>query len=327
MQTDEEAANIINSSCLAHSGLVEAYGLGDARYTSFEKPGAMHYLAAWYKNPGLELVLKANLSLALNDIIMRGVTVAKANSLKEIFGVSNAVVKMAIKNNLNVDDIMNLNRLHELDNTITIEQYNEMRDLSARRFADLKHLYGISYTNALKYIQNAYDHQCIEKTDIVSLWLDYLRMASTLKMDLTDKSRLYPASLKKEHDVAVFAYRAVKVELDKKEFEATAEQNAYYEYTYKDLMVRIPRTPEEIVEEATRQKNCLRSYVDRVRRGDTIVAFVRYKEHPDNTYVTAEIHDQKLVQLKGYANTNPSTSELTEFVAHWAKAKKFKIVC
>ena len=36
----------------------------------------------------------------------------------------------------------------------------------------------------------------------------------------------------------------------------------------------IPRTPEQIIEEATKQKNCLRSYVESVKRGDTVVALV-----------------------------------------------------
>jgi hypothetical protein len=152
-------------------------------------------------------------------------------------------------------------------------------------------------------------------------------MATALHIDLTDKSRLYPGSLKKEHDVATFAYRAIQIDVDKEKFALQAEENAYFEYTYKDLMVIVPRTPQEIVEEATRQKNCLRSYVERVKNGDTVVVFIRRKIMPDATYVTAEVHNGRLTQLKGYCNSNPRNRELVEFVQHWSKAKGIRVEC
>jgi hypothetical protein len=81
------------------------------------------------------------------------------------------------------------------------------------------------------------------------------------------------------------------------------------------------------VEEATRQRNCLRSYVERVKNGDTVVAFVRRKIMPNATYVTAEIHNGELIQLKGYCNSDPRNKELVEFVQHWAKAKSIVVKC
>ena len=69
--------------------------------------------------------------------------------------------------------------------------------------------------------------------------------------------------------------------MDKELFEAQAKTNAVYEYKYKDLIAIVPKTPEDIVEEATRQRNCLRSYVERVKNGQTVVVFIRKKDEPE----------------------------------------------
>ena len=92
----------------------------------------------------------------------------------------------------------------------------------------------------------------------------------------------------------------------------------------KDLIAIVPKTPEDIVEEATRQRNCLRSYVERVKNGQTVVVFIRKKDEPEKTYVTAEILDGRLTQLKGYCNSNPRDKELMEFVEKWSKATGFR---
>ena len=149
-------------------------------------------------------------------------------------------------------------------------------------------------------------------------------MAKILKIDLTDKTRMFPSSLKKEHDVAMFAYRSVKEEVDKETFAEQAKVNAFFEYKYKDLIAIVPKTPEDIVEEATRQRNCLRSYVERVKVGNTVVVFIRKKDEPEKAYVTAEIFDGRLTQLKGYCNSNPRDKELMEFVDKWSEEKGFR---
>jgi hypothetical protein len=150
-------------------------------------------------------------------------------------------------------------------------------------------------------------------------------MATMLHFDLTEKSRKYPGSLKKEHDVAMFASKALKQEIDLQMFTMQAEKNAYYEYTYEKLMVTVPKTPEDVVQEATRQHNCLRSYLQRIRNGDTVVVFIRYKETPDDSYVTVEINNNYIVQVKGKYNSNPMNKELYEFISHWTKARGIKM--
>ena len=334
VQTDDEIGNIVKNSCLSRSGMIEAYGIGDERYQIYEKAPDLSYLMAWYKNPAIELVLKANLTELVNYYINNIETLGRGNTLSDVLCVEPSVVKMFLKlkskNKQCTNESLNdLSALYGADNTMSVDTYNNIKEsgLDIHNLAILRREYEIPFIKTIDYVENVYNHQCIEKRDALNIWIDYLRMAKALKINLKDKSRLYPNSLKKEHDVAMFAYRAIKAEVDQAQFKAQAEKNAYYEYSYKELMVVIPRTPEQIIEEATKQKNCLRSYVESVKRGDTVVAFVRRKETPDETYITAEIRNGRLNQLKGYCNSNPRNKEINEFVTHWSRAKGFRISC
>ena len=80
------------------------------------------------------------------------------------------------------------------------------------------------------------------------------------------------------------------------------------------------QTPEDIIEEATKQHNCLRSYIERVRDGGTTVAFIRRKKAPQTSYVSVEIFEGRLAQVKLAYNKNPDDPSLNEFIAHWCKA-------
>jgi predicted RNA-binding Zn-ribbon protein involved in translation (DUF1610 family) len=329
VQSDEEIAEIIRNSCLMYSGLVESYGIGNKLYKGFEPAPSLKYLMTWYKKPAIELIMKSNLTNMTEYMISNPEHIGEGKTLAEALGVKPAVAKIVVKLNLDYRSMTDLSALYNADNTLTAESFTAIRqlDLPTFQLAQLKGTYGIDYDQTMKYLEAVYNHQCIEKREALTQWVDYLRMATALHMDLTDKSRLYPGSLKKEHDVATFAYRAIQIDVDKEKFALQAEENAYFEYTYKDLMVIVPRTPQEIVEEATRQKNCLRSYVERVKNGDTVVVFIRRKIMPDATYVTAEVHNGRLTQLKGYCNSNPRNRELVEFVQHWSKAKGIRVEC
>ena len=329
IQEKDTIRDIIRNSYLMYSGAVEAYGLGDPRYRQVLDLPHMKYIMTWYKNPGIELLAKANMSNITKHMMDYPDHMYEGKTVADIVGLPAPVVKVAMKHDFTYEDMVAYGALYNGDNSITYQMYEEIKacGIGSHHLIALRKNHNIDYAKSLKYFEAVYNHQCIEKREAATLWLDYLRMATDLKMDLTDKSRLFPGSLKKEHDVAMFAHRAIQVELDKAAFAKQAEINAAYEYSYKDLVAIIPRTPQEIVEEATRQKNCLRSYVERVKRGDTVVVFIRKKDDPEATYVTAEVYGGILTQLKGYCNSNPRHKELVEFVTHWAKARNIVIDC
>ena len=326
-QSDEEIAEAIKNSCLKYSGLLESYGLGDKRYKKYLNAPNLAYLLAWYKNPSIEKVLKANMTSIVHHMIYYHEKYDNGKTLAETLRVPEAAMHIVKRiEGVSNSDLSAICTLFNADNNITYDMYMEIRNanFASMYLVDLKRNYNISFKKALEYLQVVYDNQCIEKNNAISIWTDYLRMAKILKIDLTDKTRMFPSSLKKEHDVAMFAYRSVREEVDKETFAEQAKVNAFFEYKYKDLIAIVPKTPEDIVEEATRQRNCLRSYVERVKVGNTVVVFIRKKDEPEKAYVTAEIFDGRLTQLKGYCNSNPRDKELMEFVDKWSKEKGFR---
>ena len=236
------------------------------------------------------------------------------------------VFKIARANNLSLKMIMHCKNFWELDHTLTNETFNEIVQLgSTDTIYEISSRYNIPFAKIIEYVNSCYNYQCIEKPEALRIWRDYLRMAKDMTYRLDNKNTKFPSSLKKEHDKAIFAYRVLEDEKNRKRFIEQAKENEKYEYSYGKFFVKVPKTPEEIIEEGTNQKHCVASYVNRVREGDTVVAFIRYKEHPNDSYFTIEINDDVIVQVKGYTNCAPTDKTLLEFLTKFAVAKKLTL--
>lgn len=323
MNNDEELLAIVNQSCLARSGLAETWGLVKGYKMMWPAPN-LNYIKGWYQDSRLELLAKANIPhLAEYYIYHPDDLRPNTTSLYEVLGLTKPVVKVVQQNNLGFAEAYQFNRLYAAEESMTMEKYERMRnhELDISRMLYIKATYGISFDKIMSYLDSVYDHQCIVRKAALTEWYDYLIMAKKLSMDLTQKGLMFPASLKKEHDIAVFAYNALKQEVDAKKFaEVAAENKAKYEYARGEFVAIIPQTPEDIIEEATKQHNCLRSYIERVRDGATVVAFIRRKDAIKDSYVSVEIYNGELSQVKLAYNKDPHNPKLNEFLSHWCKA-------
>ena len=64
--------------------------------------------------------------------------------------------------------------------------------------------------------------------------------------------------------------------------------------------------------------NCVSSYIKRVIEGSCDILFLRYKDCPDESLVTIEVRDNKIVQALQRYN-NPLNKEQQEIVNKWNK--------
>jgi hypothetical protein len=269
------------------------------------------------------MVAKANVPELAMYYINYPDELQEGSSLYEMLSLSKPVFKVVQQHNLDVPNARAYQRLYMEEESMTYDKYRTMLAyrLDLSRMIYIKQTHNVSFDKIMAYMNSVYDHQCIVHRAALTEWYDYLIMAKKLSMDLTQKSLMFPASLKKEHDIAVFAYNALKQEVDAKKFAETAAINKKkYEYSRGEFMVVIPQTPEDIIEEATKQHNCLRSYIERVRDGTTTVAFIRRKMDPRESYVSVEIYEDRLAQVKLAYNKNPNDEALNEFIEHWCKA-------
>ena len=62
--------------------------------------------------------------------------------------------------------------------------------------------------------------------------------------------------------------------------------------------------------------NCVAGYFERVKKGKTSVFVIRKTDAPEESLVTLEMHDKKIIQGRAKGNADPS-EEIMEFARKW----------
>lgn len=184
-------------------------------------------------------------------------------------------------------------------------------------FADSLKNYGISFSNGYKYVS--------QKKRKYSEYTDYLRMANSLGYDLKVRNVAFPKNLKKAHDNAATAERAIleerkAAENKRKELAARKYLKKYekqYAFTDGNYTIIVPHTVSEIVEEGKAMKHCVGGYAGRHMAGTLAILFLRMADTPDKSLYTIEMHGKHLTQVQGYNNRTPLTPEAKTFFDMW----------
>jgi len=338
VNTKEELEEIINTSFFSKTGVLHAWGLGSFSDYKIEEIGRFFYgsfLHSWYSKPYIETTIKGKLlSLTKNLMHMSYEKSYNKKNIYEMFGITKSALKIIRDKDLSLNQVTILKSCLEIEPGLTIELWNELTsfeeyvsDISIKYLIECCQNNDISIRRMLDYLQSCYDNQCIIKSNALSIYADYLRMAKKIGFNLEDKYIKFPSSLKKEHDKAIFAYKVVEDDLKKKEFIEKSIINKKYEYENDSFIVIVPMSPDEVIHEGQVQKHCVASYVDRIQKGETCVCFLRKKECVEKEYFTCEIYQDTIWQVKGYCNYLPnkySDAELIKFIDDWAKKKGLK---
>lgn len=179
-----------------------------------------------------------------------------------------------------------------------------------------------------EYLINVLNYQCIGLSESMMILSDYYNMANKVHYDMRNKNILFPSSLKKEHDIVLFSYNAIKEELDLQEFEESVKsyRNLEYAQTAKSgLMAIAPEKPADIIGEGKSLHHCVASYVSSVKDRRTRIMFVRRKENPTESFYTVEVNlNDTIIQVRGLQNCAP-TKEVKDFIKEWSEKKKLLI--
>ena len=203
--------------------------------------------------------------------------------------------------------------------------YNEM--LHCFKYDGLKRLveeiivpYNIEYKSAIDYIYYLYTNENIKSLyNINSLWLDYLNMSKVMYKKI-DK---YPKYLKSIHDICTVHYNTYIIEFSDELF-----RNSYigkdYEFEFDKFIIKKPNTPNDLKEEGKNLSHCVKSYINKVIDGVSLIYFLRYKDTPNDSLVTIEIRNQEICQIHGQFNRYATHEEL-QFIIKWAETFNLKI--
>lgn len=149
-------------------------------------------------------------------------------------------------------------------------------------------------------------------------WADDLRMQNAIFGKIKDK---YPEYLMTHHAKLSVKVSIIQREIDVKAFAENYERNKDLEWSNNEYIFIVPKTAQDMIDEAEQQNNCLRSYVDRVTNGETKIVFLRKKKSPASSYITIQVNNAgRIVQVRKKMNRRVSSGEALPITA-WAKKK------
>lgn len=72
----------------------------------------------------------------------------------------------------------------------------------------------------------------------------------------------------------------------------------------------------DLVEESRQQKNCVRTYCERIANNECHIYFMRRKEEIDKSFVTIEVRNNEIVQARVKYNELPC-EEISRILEKW----------
>lgn len=173
--------------------------------------------------------------------------------------------------------------------------------------------YGYNPKSLLLYIDTLKTFEAINDMPYLLRELeDYARMMSTI----SPKYDKYPRNFLTTHKIACRNYSRLRKEFPEEIFRTRINKD--YECTFGEYQFIYPTTTQDIKDEAVAQNNCVASYIDDVIDGKCHIMFLRKKSSPENSLVTIEIKDNKIVQAKRRFN-DPVTDEDQVAIDKWNK--------
>lgn len=184
--------------------------------------------------------------------------------------------------------------------------------------------YGYTMKQLLKYLfQQTFDtkNQYFYPVELLS---DYLDMCDVLNI----KADKYPQDVQKAHDDIIKLMNTYKAEKQDEKIEEIAlscefilsESRRKEETKFqKEYTIVFPKSVNDFVQEGINQRNCVGSYAKDVADNKTIVFFVRKKDDPERSFITAECHNGILYQCKYACNISVKDTEILSSLRTIAK--------
>lgn len=252
------------------------------------------------KHPSFEFLVKMklyNLALVADKFDKKG-------DFNNRFGLDKKYYYFIKKYNLCYEELEIL-RLLKLENIEEIRYLRNkigmyvIREIS--KYIDIKHL--------LKYKRNKLDKH---------LYLDYIRFASELGMNLKDKNILFPDDLKSEHDKLSKRYKIISDLKTKEKVVERYKELLKNKYQNEKYIVFPAQSVEALKDESKQQNHCVQSYAERYGNGECDIYFMRFVSNPKKSLVTIEVNDNEIVQKRKFDNEFPEKEE-NEFLEMWER--------
>lgn len=170
-------------------------------------------------------------------------------------------------------------------------------------FNKLVNEFGYNAKDLWLYLDRIKTFEAVEDMNYLMRELyDYANMMRQLSL----KYDKYPRHFLTTHKIACRNYNRMKKEFSEELFRKRI--NKQYECSFGDYIFIYPDSTQDIKDEAVSQNNCVASYIDRVIDGECHILFLRKKNKPDDSLVTIEVRNNRIVQARRRFN-DPVTVE------------------
>lgn len=185
-------------------------------------------------------------------------------------------------------------------------------------FISLIDIFGYNGKLLLNYVDSVKINRRFKREIFRDIY-DYADMMT----QLYDNYDRYPENFVEAHKKTCEEYNRISVKYN--EVEYTERNVLEYECEIDSFRFIYPRTTDDIKQEAKNQHNCVATYINRVLHENCHIMFMRPKNNIENSYITLEIRNNKIVQAKRKYNEEPSKEEY-EIISKWnERYKDFKL--
>lgn len=286
------------------------------------------YLEHLASNPVLEQMAKCGFYNLVSDY-MSG---KKCDMISQLDEKKTSIIKMlGLKNRVQLREAQFLNiNSSELD---SIQTYNKTTSISrsvsnilriAKEYEGREDLAFVLPDSRLRKLSKYLDNMgCkkYERRNLVTDYFDYMRSCESLHYDMASDIVLYPKNFKKAHDEAAANVKSRKLAEECRMIaELLPDMHKKYDFSNDTLLIKAPDSGQDIIYEGQALHHCVGNYVPQVAGGSTVILFIRKKSVPDKPYVTVEVKNDKVVQVRGFDNNMPEP-DVTDFVEQFKRSK------
>lgn len=267
------------------------------------------------------------------QIYSAGLTLAGAFGKDYFRGTINEIPKGLVKilreiregvNNVNVEeykahpDAFNYAFNHEFTSLSKRDAYrflvyicsywdrNELRYTYDNKFFNICDKYGYTPKSLLNYIDYLVTYEALSP-DYPSKILGEIDDNCNMLSQMSNKYDRYPRHFLTSHQITSRTYQRYKQEFNEELF--AKRVNTKMEVTIGNYKFIYPKTTKDIKDEAVQQSNCVASYIDKVIGGSCDIILMRKKNDVENSLVTVEVRNGKVVQARQRFNESVNESE------------------
>lgn len=259
------------------------------------------YVNLYRDRPKIELLVKGGyhyIAMSARCLNMKG------KNFEEIFGIPDCWDRYVKGGSISIYDI----RFIKKYKIKSYEQLMSVREVRAR---------GVDkYVDPTILMTDRFLNYYSERDNY--LYIDYLRWCKSLGYPMDDYRVLCPKNLKNAHDKVQKEYLKMESDIKQKEFDKIVKTLEKYDYEGDQYIIRTARSQKELIKESEKLHHCVRTYADRMARGETAIFFVREKENPETPLYTLEFKNKQVMQFRGDHNCAPDDAA-KDFVELWMK--------